>query len=79
MAFLREINNKRIDKLEEIKQAQIDSNAYESNSNKQELQINSEDKKAKKCLGIFKKKDQPIEKNDSPKKRKKLNILKKKV
>ena len=78
MAFLREINTKRIDKLEEIKQKQLDSNAHESNDIKNELKINSEEEKDKKGLRIFKNKDEPIEKNHSPKKRKKLNIFKKK-
>lgn len=78
MAFLREINTKRIDKLEEIKQNQLDSNVQESNDIKNDLKINSEEEKDKKGLRIFKNKDEPIEKNDSPKKRKKLNIFKKK-
>ena len=79
MAFLREINTKRIDKLEEIKQAQLDSNAQESNDIKNELKINSEDEKAKKGLKqIFKKKDQPIENDNSLKQEDERDLLKNK-
>tara|TARA_B100001287_G_C22684088_1_gene532221 strand:+ start:2371 stop:3309 length:939 start_codon:yes stop_codon:yes gene_type:complete len=64
MTFLREINNKRIDKLEEIKENQLDSNVQESNDIKNVLEINSEDEKGKKGLRIFKNKNQPVENNN---------------